>query len=122
VTRNDGSAEDRIRLGHLVDALNSAIRFARGRSRRDLDADEMLLFALTRAIEIAGEAASRVSAETKDALPDLPWNAIVGMRNRLVHAYFDIDHDILWTTVTAAAPQLVERLRLLLASWPMNPP
>ena len=111
-----------MRLGHLVDALNSAIRFAQGRSRRDLDADEMLLFALTRAIEVAGEAASRISTETRDALPDLPWNAIVGMRNRLVHAYFDIDRDILWTTVTAAAPQLVEKLRFVLAAWPMSAP
>lgn len=89
------SPQDRVRLQHLVDALNSAIRFARGRQRSDLDSDEMLLFALTRAIEIAGEAASRVSAETRAAMPDVPWATIVGMRNRLVHAYFDVDHDIL---------------------------
>jgi uncharacterized protein with HEPN domain len=115
VTSNDLNTQDRVRLGHLVDALDSAIRFAGGRSRRDLDTDEMLLFALTRAIEIAGEAAARISTETKEALPDLPWNAIVGMRNRLVHAYFDIDHDILWTTVTAAAPALVAAPTTLLA-------
>jgi uncharacterized protein with HEPN domain len=53
---------DRVRLQHLADALNSAIRFARGRERGDLDTDEMLLFALVRAIEIAGEAASQVTA------------------------------------------------------------
>ena len=106
---------DRIRLRHLVDALNSAIRFARGRERGDLDSDEMLLFALVRAIEIAGEAASQVSAETCAQLPDLPWSSIVGMRNRLVHAYFDINRDILWTTVTEAAPPLVELLKNVLA-------
>ncbi len=105
------SPQDRVRLQHLVDALNSAIRFARGRQRSDLDSDEMLLFALTRAIEIAGQAAGRVSAETKEAMPDLPWNAIVGMRNRLVHAYFDVDRDVLWTTVTTAAAPLVEQLK-----------
>ena len=87
---------DRVRLQHLLDALNSAISFARGRQRADLDADEMLLFALTRAIEIAGEAASQVTAETRAQLPDLPWGSIIGMRNRLVHAYFDINRDILW--------------------------
>jgi len=116
VTSDSLSAQDLVRLRHLSDALNSAIRFAEGRARRDLESDEMLLFALTRAIEIAGEAAARISTETKDAFPDLPWNAIVGMRNRLVHAYFDVDRDILWTTVTTAAPQLIERLRLLLGS------
>ena len=106
---------DRVRLQHLLDALNSAISFARGRQRADLDADEMLLFALTRAIEVAGEAADQVTAETRTQLPYLPWGSIVGMRNRLVHAYFDINRDILWTTVTEAAPPLAERLKNVLA-------
>jgi uncharacterized protein with HEPN domain len=102
---------DRVRLQHLADALNSTIRFARGRERGDLDSDEMLLFALVRAVEIAGEAASQVTDETRAQLPDLPWSSIVGMRNRLVHAYFDINRDILWTTVTEAAPPVAERLK-----------
>jgi hypothetical protein len=68
---------DRVRLQHLADALNSAIRFAQGRERGDLDSDEMLLFALVRAVEIAGEAASQVTAETRAQLPDLPWSSIV---------------------------------------------
>ena len=106
---------DRVRLQHLADALNSAIRFARGRERGDLDSDEMLLFALVRAVEIAGEAASQVTAETRAQLPDLPWSSIVGMRNRLVHAYFDVNRDILWTTVTEAAPPLAERLNIVLS-------
>jgi uncharacterized protein with HEPN domain len=86
----------------------------RGRNRSDLDSDEMLLFALVRAIEVAGEAASKVSEETRADLPDLPWVSMIGMRNRLVHAYFDINRDILWTTVTEAAPPLVERLKKIL--------
>ncbi len=106
---------DRVRLRHLLDALNSAICFAGGRNRNDLDSDEMLLFALVRAVEIAGEAASQVTPETRALLPELPWSAMVGMRNRLVHAYFDINRDILWTTVTEAAPALVERLERALA-------
>lgn len=101
---------DRARLQHLVDALRAASRFVRGRDRGDLDTDEMLLFALVRAIEIAGEAAGRITPETRNNLVELPWASMVGMRNRLVHAYFDIDRDILWTTVTVAAPELLERL------------
>ena len=106
---------DQVRLQHLANALNSAIRFAQGRQRGDLDTDEMLLFALVRAIEIAGEAASRVTVETRAQLPDLPWASIIGMRNRLVHAYFDINRDILWTTVAEAAPPLAERSKNVLA-------
>jgi uncharacterized protein with HEPN domain len=72
-------------------------------------------FALVRAVEIAGEAASQVTVETRAKLTGLPWDSMIGMRNRLVHAYFDINHDILWTTVTEAAPPLVERLSNVLA-------
>lgn len=108
--------DDRIRIRHIVDALTSAAHFVQGRARDDLDADEMLLFALVRAVEIVGEAANKVSAETREQYPHIPWITIIGMRHRLAHAYFDIDHDILWTTVTEAAPALLTHIRKLLES------
>lgn len=88
---------DRVRLRHIADALNAAMRFVEGRQRSDLDAHDMLLFALVRAIEIVGEAASKVTVETRAEMADLPWTSIVSLRNRLVHAYFDINRHILWT-------------------------
>jgi uncharacterized protein with HEPN domain len=72
----------------------------------DLDTDEMLLFALVRAVEIIGEAASKVSSETRDAAPNVPWTKLSAMRNRLIHAYFHIDRDILWRTVVEEVPAL----------------
>jgi len=98
----------------MIEAIEAAIRFTRGRIRDDLDKDEMLAFALTRAIEIIGEAANGISAETQAAHADVPWAKIIGMRNRLVHAYFDVNLDILWTTATEAAPDLLPLLRPLL--------
>lgn len=80
--------EDRTRLLHMVEAAEAARSFVVGRQRADLDSDRMLLFALVRAIEIVGEAASNVSPATRAAIPGLPRSAIVGMRNRIVHAYF----------------------------------
>jgi uncharacterized protein with HEPN domain len=103
--------EDAIRIRHMIDAAETAQRFAAGRRRDGLDADQMLLFALVRAIEIIGEAASRVTQETRAATPTVPWASIVGMRNRLVHAYFDIDKDILWQTVTEEIPPLIALLK-----------
>jgi uncharacterized protein with HEPN domain len=99
----------------MADAVEAAMRFAAGRSRSDLDLDEMLLFALVRAVEIVGDAAARLSPEARAALPDIPWRLIVGMRNRLVHAYFDVDLDILWTTATQALPELLPALEAGLA-------
>jgi len=108
-------AEDLIRLQHMRDAAESALRFVRGRKRQDLDDDEMLLFALVRAVEIIGEAATRVSADTRAVMADIPWNIIVGMRHRLVHAYFDIDRGILWETVQKSLPPLLDQLRSALS-------
>ena len=100
--------DDDVRLRHLVDAAERAIRFARGRSRADLDADEMLTLALTKLVEIVGEAAKQVSGETKAVHPEIPWSAAARMRDRLVHHYFDIDLDVLWSTVRHDLPALLD--------------
>jgi uncharacterized protein with HEPN domain len=106
-------AEDRTRLRHMVEAAESALQFMTGRQRADLDEDRMLLFALVRAIEILGEAASRISEETRTTHPGIPWRAIIGMRNRLIHAYFSINTTIMWQTVTQEIPALLPQLRAL---------
>lgn len=98
----------------MLEAAENAQRFISGKSRADLDTDPMLLFALVRAIEIIGEAASRVSAEQRTSSPTVPWTAIVAMRNRLIHAYFDIDRDIVWKTVAEEIPSLRSQLLQLL--------
>lgn len=72
----------------------------------------MLVFALVRAIEIMGEAASRMSAEARSAAPTVPWAPMIAMRNRLVHAYFDIDLDILWRTAVEEVPHVIGLLKL----------
>lgn len=97
----------------MVEAMESAQEFIQGRSRADLDTDRMLLFALTRAVEITGEAASKVSDAGRAELPLLPWQQIVSMRNRLVHAYFDINRNILWDTVSLALPPLLAQLKAI---------
>ncbi|WP_020507742.1 HepT-like ribonuclease domain-containing protein [Lamprocystis purpurea] len=105
--------EDRIRVGHMIEAAEDALGFIAGRTRADLDTNRMLLFALVRAVEIIGEAASKVSDETRNAHAGIPWKSIIGMRNRLVHAYFDIDADILWVAVTVEIPALLAQVKAL---------
>ena len=76
----------------------------------------MLLFAVVRAIEIIGEAAARVSPQTRAATSEIPWQAIVGMRNRVVHAYFSIDCEVVWKTVSVESPQLLAALHAALSA------
>ena len=102
--------DDEVRLRHMVDAAKQAVAFAHGRSRADLDKDLQLSLALTRLVEIVGEAAKNVSAETAAAFPSVPWRAIAGTRDRLVHAYFDVDFDRLWQIVAVDLPSLVAML------------
>ncbi len=93
------SPDDRWRVSHMVEAAEQALAFVHKRQRDDLDADPMLRLALTRAIEIVGEAAAQVSEHGRAELQNIPWSQVVGMRNRLVHAYFDVNLNILWDRV-----------------------
>ena len=102
--------DDITRFRHMIEAGEAACRFVAARPRGDLDTDLMLQFALVRAVEIIGEAASKVSPETRLATPAIPWTRIVAMRNRLIHAYFDVDRDILWRTVREELPELLALL------------
>ena len=76
----------------------------------------MLLFALIRCIEIIGEAARQVTDEIRNRSSDIPWSAIAGMCNRLIHACFDVDAELVWKTVTAELPALTGRLLTLQGS------
>ena len=106
--------DDRVRLQHMLDAANEALTFTQGRMRADLDNDRMLVLSLVRELEIIGEAASKVSRETRSQCRAILWQDITGMRNRLIHAYFDVDLDTIWSTVTKDLPVLKAELERIL--------
>ncbi len=105
---------DLVRLRHMLDAALETMEFVRGRTRGDLDKDRQLVLALVKEAEIIGEAANQLSPATRGGAPEIPWEDIIGMRHRLVHAYFDINLDILWQTVREDFPGLVADLRPLI--------
>ena len=74
----------------------------------------MLMLSLVKLVEIVGEAANQVTDRGRAQIQDIPWADIVGMRNRLVHAYFDINLEILWRTVQFDLPPLVAVLERVL--------
>ena len=99
-----------------------ALSFVQGRTRSDLDRDRQLVLALVKDIEIVGEAAAQVTEAGSRKFPEIPWQPIVGMRNRVVHTYFDISLDVVWKTVQGDLPQLVVLLEKVIPPEPSSPP
>lgn len=107
---------DNIRLAHILDAAREAVGYVKGLPRSEFDLQRPLQHSVVRCIEIMGEAASRLSPELREASPGIPWQDIIGMRNRLVHAYFDLDLDLVWMTANVEIPGIIPRLEAQLGS------
>jgi len=101
---------DLIRLRHMLAAAKEAMEFAAGKTRMDLEKDRLHMLAIIKSIEMIGEAASKVTETFKTEKSNIPWNDIINMRNRLIHAYFDVNLDIVWQTVKTDLPDLIKAL------------
>ena len=101
---------DLVRLRHVRDAAQEAVRFVEGRRRTDLENNRMLSLALVQLLEIIGEAVRALSPAFRQGYPEIPWRKMVGMRDRLIHGYFDVNLDIVWATVKDDLPGLLEKL------------
>jgi uncharacterized protein with HEPN domain len=102
--------DERVYVRHMLDAARKVIAFTSQREREDLESDEMLSLAVVRLLEILGEASRNLPADVRERNPQIPWTAIAGTRNRLIHGYFDVDLDIVWAIVTK-----------ILAKWDSTP-
>jgi uncharacterized protein with HEPN domain len=98
----------------MRDHARKALALTRGKTRAEFDADESLRLASCYLLQIVGEAAGRISRDTKAAHPEIPWKSVVGMRHRLVHGYFQIDDDVVWKTVTSELDPLLAAVERLL--------
>jgi len=107
--------DDLIRLRHMRDHAAEAVAMAAKRAQGDLAADRMFLLALTRLIEIVGEAATKVSVSTQETIRNIPWLEVIGMRNRIVHGYDRVHLGILWNTIIEDFPPLIAALEAAIA-------
>ncbi len=100
---------DLVYIAHMRNAASKVMRFTEGLSYTAFLADEEKQWAVTRGIEIIGEATTKVSAEFVEAHPDFPWKHMRGMRNVLIHNYANVDLRIVWDAVQKDLPN-VERM------------
>ena len=103
-----------IALRQILSHAREAVAILNGKTRPILDSNRILNLALTRLLEIIGEAAKRVSDSVQEKYPDLPWLQMIGLRNRLIHGYDNVDFDILWIIVTQDLPILITQLESIL--------
>lgn len=99
--------------GYVLDMLEMArraLRYVEGVDRPGFERDEQLQDALIRVIQVLGEAARRVSGVYRAAHPEIPWSRIVGMRNKLVHDYFEVDSAEIWLVLSEDLPDLLPLL------------
>ena len=105
--------DDRERLVDMLEAIGKIERYSM-RSRDDFNKDEMLQVWIVRHLQVIGEAASRVTGETRERFPEIPWNKMIGMRHVLAHGYFDIDLDIVWSVLINDLEPLKQNVQLAL--------
>ena len=110
------SKGDNLYVGHMLDTAQKAVAKLAGKSRSEYDEDENLRLALAHLLQIIGEAARRVSPAFRERYRRVPWNAIIGMRHKVVHDYLIVDYDVVWETVVNDLPPLVELLRHIVGS------
>ena len=110
------SKSDALYVGHMLDTAQSAVAKLSGKTRSAFDEDENLRLALAHLLQIIGEAARRVSSAFRERHDGVPWNAIIGMRHKVVHDYLMVDYDVVWETVSNDLPPPVEVLKQIAGS------
>ena len=103
-----------IALQQMLEHAREASGLMADKSKVELEDNRLLRLALTRLLEVVGEAANRVPSEDRARHPEIPWVQIIGMRHRLIHGYDVGDFDVLWQTVVEDLPPLIEDLASML--------
>ena len=104
-------------LGHMLESAREAHGYVESLDRPALDNNRLLQHGLVRCIEVIGEAAARLDNDFRESHPEVAWHKIIAMRNRLIHAYFDIDLDVVWSTAKIELPTLIGVLEALNAEF-----
>jgi len=107
---------DAARLLDMLLAARDVLEFADGLTKEQFLSSRLHQNAIIRSLEVIGEAAGHVSPDTTLALPTIPWQAITGMRHRLIHGYAVVDLDLVWHVINTDITPLIEMLEPVVPS------
>ena len=103
-------SRDKSRLDHMLQAIERIRRYTKGKTFEDFIADDMMYYAVVKNIEILGEASNMLTEEFRKEHPQTPWKQVNGMRNYIVHEYFQVDNNVVWDVVTNDLPVLEQQI------------
>ena len=104
-------SRDKKRLEHMLQAIERICRYTKGKNFEDFIADDMMYYAVVKNIEILGEASNMLTEEFRQAHPKTPWKQVNGMRNYIVHEYFQVDNNVVWDVITNDLPILEQQIK-----------
>lgn len=112
------SRDPRLYIDDIIDAVENALRYSEGLEREQYKPGAIAFEAIVRQIEVIGEAAAHLPPEIQGQAPSIPWANLIGMRNRMIHGYFAIDPDIVWSVVNHKLATLLPVLKALSERYP----
>ena len=103
-------SRDKGRLDHILQAIERIKRYTLGKTFEDFIANDMMYYAVVKNIEILGEASNMLTEEFRLNHPQTPWKQVSGMRNYIVHEYFQVDNNVVWDVITNDLPILEKQI------------
>ncbi len=112
--------EPRLYLDDILEALTRIEKYVENMSFHQFSEDQKTIDAVVRNFEITGEASKQVSDDIKAKYPDIPWQEMSGMRDKLIHAYFGVNLDIIWETITTRVHDLKSDIQNILEAFELK--